>query len=607
MNEVLEQKARELEQAEDYACWYLVKQQSDFSTLAYLVSFLKEYQEKKEGTLQDFIDRRLIETNEERGLSMTGGFRALRVAAFLGLITLNGKGYEKARITETYLQVEKRCKKRFEKTDLYQDVIDRQIEKIFVSSPIDEKYQEVRKDFGLCPVMLLYKVLLELGKAGEGYRISMTEYRAFLATTKQYEDFLDTLLFIRLFRREPFAQAEFGKYKDKFDNRFIQALKQLSTLDVDKDGISLKEEKAEEVAKKVYVFEQKDTEMDSEDLIEFLGSTKSLTQMEEQIPNETTESRVDKPYNRIVFGAPGTGKSYRLKVDAKVFGEHMERVTFHPNYSYAQFVGTYKPVMQRDGEIAYQYVPGPFIRMYVRAWKQKEVPHLLLIEEINRAAVAAVFGEMFQLLDRENGVSTYAVHTSEDVREYLARQFFGKPYVSCDEKEKVHCEEMRLPDNLYIWATMNSADQGVQPMDTAFKRRWDFEYIGIDKEEEKADFEIPLGTKEGMYLVSWNELRRKINQKLSDECRINEDKLLGPFFLSKEVLKRAKEDPEKFLGIFQGKVLMYLFEDAAKMRPAQLFSGCERSDKKLKLSDVFADFEEEGEKIFGLELEHKEM
>ena len=161
--------------------------------------------------------------------------------------------------------------------------------------------------------------------------------------------------------------------------------------------------------------------------------------------------------NRIVFGAPGTGKSYKLKKDSEKLLKNnngtFERVTFHPDYSYSQFVGTYKPVTDSSGEISYKFVPGPFMRVYVKAIKNPNKPYLLLIEEINRAKVASVFGDVFQLLDRdEEGVSEYDIQTSEDVKKYLIEEL-GEGIASCDK--------MKIPSNMFIWATMNSADQGV--------------------------------------------------------------------------------------------------------------------------------------------------
>ena len=274
-----------------------------------------------------------------------------------------------------------------------------------------------------------------------------------------------------------------------------------------------------------------------------------------------------------------------------------ERVTFHPDYSYSQFVGTYKPVMDTDGKsIKYDFVPGPFMRIYVDALKSGRTeapqPHLLIIEEINRAKVAAVFGDVFQLLDRDDdGVSEYEIQASEDIRRYLASKLGGDP----DNYRKI-----RIPDNMFIWATMNSADQGVYPMDTAFKRRWDFEYLGINENEEKIASigNIRLsGTDE---VLNWNTLRKAINAKMSsDEFRINEDKLMGPFFLSKKIIMSDESgaivDQGKFIKAFKSKVIMYLYEDAVKQRKHNFFSGCDSS----KYSSVCDAFDENGIEIFG--------
>ncbi|MEG0553820.1 MAG: hypothetical protein RR533_09925, partial [Carnobacterium sp.] len=415
---------------------------------------------------------------------------------------------------------------------------------------------------------------------------------------------------------------------------------------------------------------------------------------------ESTEKLEHHIFNRIIFGAPGTGKSHTLEEDSKQFGDNMERVTFHPNYSYANFVGTYKPVMaqneldwlidddkkkvisvlqdksmtaqekydllydkfkdkdltrlplllgiytdesfktkkidgtdaagdngvernhgkairpylnlqslKRNNEISYEYVPGPFMRIYVQAINHPEEDFLLLIEEINRANVAAVFGDVFQLLDRKNGISEYPIATSEDMKKYLMDNIDilkGKNINELSNKEKEMYLEMRIPNNMYIWATMNSADQGVFPMDTAFKRRWEFEYIGIDKEREKVlNYIIPIGMGDNRYYIHWNDLREGINSVLSkDENRVNEDKLLGPFFISKSVLDNMSKSlgdskaEDAFIKAFESKVIMYLFEDVMKMRPEKIFIGCK--EKKL-FSKICEAFETDGEKIFGLD------
>ena len=305
--------------------------------------------------------------------------------------------------------------------------------------------------------------------------------------------------------------------------------------------------------------------------------------------------------NRILFGAPGTGKSYTLnkeKDDLLADGGDYERVTFHPDYSYANFVGTYKPVpcIDSDGKdaITYAYVPGPFMRIYVKALKNSKTaapkPMLLLIEEINRANVAAVFGDVFQLLDRrEDDVSEYPIQASEDIKKYLAGELGGAPE---------DYSEIRIPDNMFIWATMNSADQGVFPMDTAFKRRWDFTYLGIDDSEDGIVGKlVALGKGEYRRMVEWNALRKAINDELLS-YKVNEDKLMGPYFLSKRILPEGDIiDSEMFCRIFKNKVIMYLFDDAAKQKRITLFGGCDEKAKN-QYSKICREFDTKGVYIF---------
>lgn len=312
----------------------------------------------------------------------------------------------------------------------------------------------------------------------------------------------------------------------------------------------------------------------------------------------STELKSSYPRNRIIFGAPGTGKSWQLDTDKNKLlenGGEFERVTFHPDYTYSQFVGAYKPTTDENGEISYQFVPGPFMRIYVNALKNSRTdypqPYLLIIEEINRARVASVFGDIFQLLDRkEDGTSQYAIQASEDIKKYLAAELGGQPS---------YYPILKIPNNMFLWATMNSADQGVYPMDTAFKRRWTFEYISIDAKQEEVKCTVNLVKDNPETNVNWNRLRKAINAKLLDTCRVNEDKLLGPFFLSKKAIKADEAnhiiDEEAFRKAFKSKVIMYLFEDAARQYRSRLF----KSDICKMYSSICDEFDKHGMAIFG--------
>jgi hypothetical protein len=305
----------------------------------------------------------------------------------------------------------------------------------------------------------------------------------------------------------------------------------------------------------------------------FHGIDVSMNSEEEKTIQTPSISEVPRDYNRLLIGAPGTGKSYLLKQESEGASgkagffqkENIERVTFYSNYSYSQFVGTYKPKPGSDSDddshyITYEYVPGPFLRLLVRALadyitnKENCKNYVLIIEEINRATnPAAVFGDVFQLLDRDaSGKGEYEISCSEEMRRYL------------DKEGLTELKKLYLPPNFYIWSTMNSADQGVHPLDSAFQRRWSPEYIDINDNEEKAlGYEVTIN---GYGACEWNDFRRALNQRLI-ELEVKDDKLIGPFFIKPEDLvdevnKEAEES--KFQKVFKNKLIRYLSEDVFK-------------------------------------------
>ena len=319
---------------------------------------------------------------------------------------------------------------------------------------------------------------------------------------------------------------------------------------------------------------------------------------------------IDKPHQRIFFGAPGTGKSYLLNEDAKkYFGNNYERVTFHPNYMYGNFIGTFKPFpvkLEDEKEtIMYKYIPGVLLRLLIKAIKNPATNYLLIIEEINRANTAAVFGDFFQLLDRNgNGESEYGIAVSEDLKLYLEEEF-DKNNLTENEKRYLgeKLDKITLPPNFYIWATMNSADQGVMPLDTAFKRRWEFEYTGIDDaynksrdESGKSEFDDYKFKANENELAKWNNFRVKINEILS-KCHVSEDKLLGPYFVSKSIL--ASKDIEKITNTIKNKVLMYLYEDAGRQHRKRIF----KEGKWETYSKLCEAFDENCEEMFNDKVE----
>ncbi len=342
------------------------------------------------------------------------------------------------------------------------------------------------------------------------------------------------------------------------------------------------------------------------------GNEKVAQNGEKEMSNNSDQNQNKTLYPRqiIYFGAPGTSKSYTLNKDAEKIA-NQERVTFYPGYSYQQFVGTYKPFMDGD-KISYKFVPGPLLRLLEKALKaekaEKAKPQdknkedtsaaqtstenqengkkekdtekfLLIVEELNRAEAAAVFGDLFQLLDRNSdGESEYPISVSEDLKQYLRRNNGNDVGVWADVPENEQ-KKLYFPSNFYIWATMNSADQGVFPLDTAFKRRWDFKYFGIDDAANKLE--------NNDVQKFWNELRKTINKELHAKLKLNEDKLLGPFFMKVE--EDIKE--QTFWQRFCSKVLLYLYEDAARLKRSQIFKDKTYSEiynafKKINSEDT---------------------
>ena len=311
--------------------------------------------------------------------------------------------------------------------------------------------------------------------------------------------------------------------------------------------------------------------------IRFLEAAKLLSNVAISLSQNSSQ---DKPSFQIIYyGAPGTGKSHRIKKllkEMNVPKENIFRTTFHPDSDYSSFVGCYKPTMKpvdekyrnvvgKDEEIAYSFVPQTFIKAYTQAYKKPNENVYLIIEEINRGNCAQIFGDLFQLLDRDdNGVSEYPIKADSDLKMYLEGEL-GKNH------DGIKDGELCLPSNLYIWATMNTSDQSLFPIDSAFKRRWDWEYEPI--KYMNTDWEIEVGGN----LYSWTSFQKEVNNRIFDATN-SEDKMLGDFFVkpNNNVISEKQ---------FINKVLFYLWNDVCKDGDGDIFKT--EDNKDVKFSDLY--------------------
>ena len=317
-----------------------------------------------------------------------------------------------------------------------------------------------------------------------------------------------------------------------------------------------------------------------------LGNTKPIDQSLGNTKNVDNLS-----YQQIFYGAPGTGKSHRINEETE--GESVIRTTFHPDSDYSTFVGAYKPTMGllpicdergqpmkigssvlHKEQIIYEFVDQAFLQAYVNAWKYyaqnsfAAKKQFLVIEEINRGNCAQIFGDLFQLLDRnDNGFSDYPINADKDMKKQLTKAFNGIRIENAESinqlyhgrdivNEVLAGDILLLPDNLYIWATMNTSDQSLFPIDSAFKRRWEWQYMPIGKGYNKDGSEIKWAIEGATKKYDWWSFIENINAQIAEATQ-SEDKKLGFFFC------KATDNlisTEKFVG----KVIFYLWNDVFK-------------------------------------------
>ena len=332
------------------------------------------------------------------------------------------------------------------------------------------------------------------------------------------------------------------------------------------------------------------------DLCAFLSNRPDMVGLLVAAGNKV-ERDVSSTYQQIYYGAPGTGKSHIVKKQTE--GESVVRTTFHPDSDYSTFVGCYKPttkqvamrdvtgkvIVENDGtqvtedRIVYEFVDQAFLQAYIKAWKfyaeaaegAEPRKQYLIIEEINRGNCAQIFGDLFQLLDRNGyGFSDYYIHADKDMQKHLSKAFNN---IDIDESHRnainslypkdgdvvakvLSGEVLLLPDNLYIWATMNTSDQSLFPIDSAFKRRWDWRFRPIVKGRDNSGKELDWKIKVGQKVCAWWNFLEKINAVIGTMTS-SADKKLGFFFCK-------AEDGIISAETFVSKVIFYLWNDVFK-------------------------------------------
>ena len=276
--------------------------------------------------------------------------------------------------------------------------------------------------------------------------------------------------------------------------------------------------------------------------------------------------------NILLYGVPGAGKSHEIKTKYCSDEKFIERVVFHPDYTYSDFVGQILPRVEKDEsgneKLKYVFTPGPFTKMLKKAEKDPDHYYYLVIEELNRGNAPAIFGEIFQLLDRKDEDEFPSEEVGES--EYGISNYEVATEVYEDEEHPV-----RIPSNMYILATMNTADQNVFTLDTAFQRRWNMRQIENKFDESEHSKDIIEGTK-----VNWGAFATVINDmvlEINVDMASSEDKRLGTYFAKKKELE---------VNRFPEKVLKYLWDDAFKMDKTAIFN-----ENCKSLEEVVATYE----------------
>lgn len=419
------------------------------------------------------------------------------------------------------------------------------------------------------PFWIIAKIFkaLELEDSSQRYLTNDDLCRIIIPLSAVKTDISTYIENILRFRNNPSDYALWPKPQesvnngDRMANEYLLFLEMMGLLSSNKPGGS-------------YKAVDKKYKLETSDSLDFILSENNSNQTPPEATEDNdckSERKADYKENKIFFGAPGTGKSYEISQllkqripNKKCREKFVFRVTFHPEYDHASFVGGYKPYSKDSGGVDYKFVPQIFTNLFVKAVNDPDNQYYLVIEEINRGNCAEIFGDIFQLLDRNK---EYSINPSKELADYLnGKDEKGDNIIQRPSDYWENGKKMLLPDNITIWATMNTSDQSLMPMDSAFKRRWEWQYIPINygeyideqktKKNESFNYMVRIGDSESF---SWIRFIETVNHKISKIESLGMDKCLGNYFIQmKEGETIIPQD------IFVNKVLFYLWNDVFK-------------------------------------------
>ena len=581
--------------------WYFAKQDTNFDNAFKAVQIVDELGQQWED------DGTTAWSTKAASKGLDSNHRILSVAQLLGLLTKNNP-FEKSQYkSETPTPVFRAISRYAIGSPEYNALKTEQLLKLRMNAITDTRPESA--DYNIAPVLFTYEVFWRL-KAKGITEISLGDFYTYVMTCKTHDEIDECVEHLLDPNRKETPYV--ANYKG--DSRVVTLIQNnLNLIQFTATTVSIKPEFANYFGYffngaytsfvNMMKFVVTDLQMYQTVLTNPIGLSVNFLDTSTKIDigakrvNLENRKTISGLTQQIYYGAPGTGKSHTVKIHTE--GESVVRTTFHPDSDYSTFVGCYKPttkeVEMRDvtgkviiehgrpvteKRIIYQFVDQAFLQAYIKAWKfytetlegADPKKQFLIIEEINRGNCAQIFGDLFQLLDRNDyGFSDYYIHADRDMQKHLAKAFNG---IAMNDSHKntinamyhngerdivaqvLNGEILLLPNNLYIWATMNTSDQSLFPIDSAFKRRWDWKYRpivkGRDKDGSELNWRIMADTKE----YDWWSFLEKINAIVGTTTN-SEDKKLG-FFFCKSI------DGVISTETFVGKVIFYLWYDVFK-------------------------------------------